>query len=60
MRTWTGFEAPEALNDHVIRYLPRDYPLFARMNAGDQYPQAYEHAMDMFEQHLELPWPSKA
>ncbi len=52
MRTWPGFEAPEALVDHVIRYLPRDYPLFARMNAGDQYPQAYEHAMEMFEQHL--------
>lgn len=52
MRTWPGFEAPEALVDHVIRYLPRDYPLFARMNAGDQYPQAYGHAMEMFEQHL--------
>ncbi len=52
MRTWPGFEAPPALTDHVIRYLPRDYPLFARMNPGDQYPQAYEHAMSMFEQHL--------
>jgi DNA (cytosine-5)-methyltransferase 1 len=52
MRTWPGFEAPEALADHVIRYLPRDYPLFARMNPGDQYPQAYEHAVKMFEQHL--------
>ena len=52
MRTWPGFEAPEALSDHVIRYLPRDYPLFARMNPGDQYPQAYEHAMEMFEQQL--------
>jgi DNA (cytosine-5)-methyltransferase 1 len=52
MRTWPGFEAPPALTDHVIRYLPRDYPLFARMNPGDQYPQAYEHAMAMFEQHL--------
>lgn len=52
MRTWPGCEAPEALTDHVIRYLPRDYPLFARMNPGDQYPQAYEHAMAMFEQHL--------
>lgn len=52
MRTWPGFEAPPALNDHVIRYLPRDYPLFARMNPGDQYPQAYEHAMKMFESHL--------
>jgi DNA (cytosine-5)-methyltransferase 1 len=54
MRTWPGFEAPAALTDHVIRYLPRDYPLFARMDPGDQYPQAYEHAMEMFEQHLEL------
>ena len=52
MRSWPGFEAPEALTDHVIRYLPRDYPLFARMNPGDQYPQAYLHAMKMFEQHL--------
>ncbi|BAO82897.1 site-specific DNA methylase [Serpentinimonas maccroryi] len=52
MRTWPGFEAPAALTDHVIRYLPRDYPLFARMNPGDQYPQAYKHAMEMFEQHL--------
>jgi len=54
MRSWPGFEAPAALTDHVIRYLPRDYALFARMNPGDQYPQAYEHAMEMFEQHLEL------
>ena len=52
MRTWPGFEAPSALTDHVIRYLPRDYPLFARMNPGDQYPQAYQHAMQMFEQQL--------
>ena len=52
MRTWPGFEAPEALMDHVIRCLPRDYALFARMNPGDQYPQAHQHAMKMFEQHL--------
>lgn len=52
MRTWPGFEAPPALVDHVIRYLPRDYALFERMNPGDQYPQAYEHAVAMFEQQL--------
>lgn len=46
MRTWPGFEAKDALLDHVIRYLPRDYELFARMNAGDQYPQAWQHAND--------------
>jgi DNA (cytosine-5)-methyltransferase 1 len=54
MRSWPGFQAPHQLTDHVIRYLPRDYPLFARMNPGDQYPQAYEHAMEMFEERLAL------
>ena len=52
MRNWLGFAAPEALSDHVIRYLPRDYPLFARMGAGDQYPQAYELALKMLDEHL--------
>lgn len=52
MRVWSGFEAPEYLSDHVIRYLPRDYDLFARMNAGDQYPEAYHHALAMLEERL--------
>nr|QCL10440.1 C-5 cytosine-specific DNA methylase family protein [Rhizobium rhizogenes] len=53
MRSWPGFEAPqEGLRDHVIRCLPRDYPLFARLNPGDQYPQAWQHAMNMFSERL--------
>ena len=52
MRMWPGFEARGALLDHVIRYLPRDYELFARMNPGDQYPQAWRHAHDMLEERL--------
>ena len=52
MKTWAGFEAPDALYDHVIRYLPRDFELFARMNHGDQYPEAHRHARDMFEERL--------
>ena len=52
MRTWPGFEAPAALTDHVIRYLPRDYDLFARMNPGDQYPEAWQHAHDMLDERL--------
>lgn len=53
MRTWPGHEAPKTgLVDHVIRYLPRDYELFARMNPGDQYPEAYAHAVRMFEERL--------
>lgn len=53
MRNWPGYEAPEAgIHAHVIRCLPRDYPIFARMNAGDQYPQAHAHAIDMFNEQL--------
>ena len=52
MRTWSGFEAPAALVDHVIRYLPRDYELFARLNPGDQYPQAWQHAHDMLNERV--------
>ena len=50
MRTWSGFEAPDHLLDHVIRYLPRDYRIFARMDAGDQYPEAWKLAREIFEE----------
>jgi DNA (cytosine-5)-methyltransferase 1 len=54
MKKWVGFEAPaEGLLDHVIRYLPRDYALFARLQPGDQYPEAHARAVKMFEQQLE-------
>jgi DNA (cytosine-5)-methyltransferase 1 len=52
MRSWQGFEAENSLSDHVIRFLPRDYPLFARLKPGDQYPQAYEQAKVMFDEAL--------
>lgn len=52
MRSWPGFSSPPELKDHVIRYLPRDYSLFAQMRPGDQYPQAYEHAVKRFEKEL--------
>lgn len=52
MRDWTGFKASTVLRDHVIRYLPRDYKLFARMQPGDQYPEAYRLSEKMFEEAL--------
>lgn len=52
MREWHKFEAGLSLKDHVIRYLPRDYPLFARMLPGDQYPEAAKHAEAMFEERI--------
>ena len=52
MREWPGFEANESIADHVIRYLPRDYGLFARLRPGDQFPEAYREAERMFEEAL--------
>lgn len=52
MRQWPGFESQEGICDHVIRYLPRDYKIFARMQPGDQYPEAHQLALKMFEERL--------
>lgn len=52
LREWPGFQSPSGVADHVIRNLPRDYPLFRRMNPGDQYPEAYQHALDMLKEEL--------
>jgi len=53
MRAWPGFEAdPEGVRDHVIRFLPRDYQIFAQMRAGDQYPEALAVAEKLFEKAL--------
>jgi DNA (cytosine-5)-methyltransferase 1 len=52
MREWPGFDATERLIDHVIRYLPRDYELFARLDPGDQYPEAWRHANAMLAERL--------
>jgi DNA (cytosine-5)-methyltransferase 1 len=53
MREWPGFEGGPAMNDHVIRYLPRDYRIFAGLKAGDQYPEAKRYAVTLFEAELE-------
>lgn len=52
MRSWPGFPPRDGVYDHVIRYLPRDYELFARLEAGDEYPQAWRKANQMFEERL--------
>jgi DNA (cytosine-5)-methyltransferase 1 len=52
MRSWPGFESDAGVKDHVIRYLPRDYAIFQRMNPGDQYPEAHKHAVALFEERI--------
>jgi DNA (cytosine-5)-methyltransferase 1 len=54
MRDWPGFRAPvDGPSDHVIRYLPRDWPIFERMRPGDEYPAAHEIAERLFQKQLE-------
>jgi len=51
MRAWPGFEGRGAIG-HVIRYLPRDYPIFRRMNPGDEYPAAKRHAEELLRDEI--------
>jgi DNA (cytosine-5)-methyltransferase 1 len=43
MRQWQGFVTKEATTGHVIRYLPRDYKIFAEISEGWEYPQIHEY-----------------
>ena len=52
MRNWPGFESNDGVYDHVIRYLPRDYPIFNRMEPGNQYPEAYKHALNLLSEKI--------
>ena len=52
MRGWNGHEGGPSVSDHVIRYLPRDYRIFAGLKPGDQYPEAQRHALSLFADEL--------
>ncbi|CAA6605896.1 DNA (Cytosine-5-)-methyltransferase [Rhodospirillaceae bacterium LM-1] len=50
MKEWPGFPAPKSgLHDHQIRFLPRDYELFAEMREGAEYPELHALAIRRFE-----------
>lgn len=52
MREWPGFFSDIETDGHVIRYTPRDYDIFRRMEAGDQYPQALRVAEELFQERI--------
>jgi DNA (cytosine-5)-methyltransferase 1 len=52
MREWSGFESDRGVWDHVTRYLPRDFAIFRLMRQGDEYPEAHEIALRIFETAL--------
>jgi DNA (cytosine-5)-methyltransferase 1 len=49
MRFWPGFEGGKGVFDHVLRYLPRDAPIFRIMQSGDEYPAARRAAERQFQ-----------
>lgn len=52
MREWRGFTTTNVVNSHVVRSLPRDYDTFRQMQPGDQYPEAYQVAVQRFKKEL--------
>jgi len=52
MRFWRGFETPNGADGHLVRLTPRDFPIFARMEHGADYPQARKLSELMFEEEL--------
>lgn len=51
MRNWPGFQTKLA-DGHLVRITPRDFPIFAAMEYGDDYPQAHAIAEEMFDAAL--------
>lgn len=52
IRAWAGFKARNTVTGNVIRLLPRDYPIFRKMKAGQQYPEAIQVAMRLLRTKL--------
>ncbi|RWN55254.1 MAG: DNA cytosine methyltransferase [Mesorhizobium sp.] len=52
MRSWPCFEAPFGANGHMVRLTPRDFPIFAKMRHGADYPQARKLAEQLFNETL--------
>lgn len=52
MRAWPGQPASQEVRSHVIRVTPRDFEIFRRMKAGDEYPAALHIAEAIYEERL--------
>ncbi|RVA05342.1 DNA cytosine methyltransferase, partial [Mesorhizobium sp. M7A.F.Ca.US.001.02.1.1] len=52
MRNWPGFKTADGADGHLIRLTPRDFPIFAGMKHGADYPQARALAEQMFQAAL--------
>ena len=46
MRQWDGFGTTNLTTGHVIRYLPRDFKIFAELTSGWEYPEIWQYTED--------------
>lgn len=53
MRNWPEFETADGTNGHLVRLTPRDFPIFAQMQHGADYPVARQIAEQIFLDALE-------
>ena len=60
MRSWSGFETGSAAAGHLVRLTPRDFPIFAKMKHGNDYPVARQIAEKMFADALKAKRISRA
>jgi DNA (cytosine-5)-methyltransferase 1 len=60
MREWPGFETHDFVTGNVVRLTPRDFPIFRRMQPGDDYPHALRIAEELFAERLSAePFPPR-
>ena len=52
MRNWYGFATRQGTTGHVIRYLPRDYKIFAEISEGWEYPTIHAYVENKIAQWL--------
>jgi len=53
MRNWKGFASDAGTDGHLVRLTPRDFPIFAAMDHGADYPQARKLAEYLFQRALQ-------
>jgi DNA (cytosine-5)-methyltransferase 1 len=52
IRAWPGFATKVGADGHLVRLTPRDFPIFAGMKHGSDYPEARKLAEKMFNDAL--------
>ncbi len=52
MRTWEGFSTEGFVSANLLREVKRDFEIFARMNHGDEYPEARKIHESVFSEEI--------